>query len=157
MSGLKIPLDFSSIDNFYANNQINADDRAESSDKDIKESISNFIKLLVNSPSGSFKPNHQFGFSLNNCYFENTNSKDEIKGKKIGGKSDNSGNFAKDLEKTINLFEPRLQNLEIKTDFEKKLSKITITITGTLVETKKEYKQELEFYIWRNNETVRRV
>jgi len=157
MNGLKIPLDFSSIDNFYNNNQINVKDRGDNVEESIKDSINGFIKLLVSSPNGSFKPNVQFGFTLNNCYFENTNSKDEIKGKKIGGKSDNSGNFAKDLEKAIKQFEPRLQNLEIKTDFEKKLSKITISINGNLIESKKEYKQELEFYIWRNNETIRRV
>jgi len=157
MSGFKIPLDFSRIGTFYERNLISTDDKENHYDKNIKESISNFIKLLVCSANGSFKPDARFGFSLKNCHFENTNSKDEIKGKKIGGKSDNANNYAKDLESTIKLFESRLQNLEVKTDFDKKQSKITISITGLITKTKKEYKQELEFYIWTNNEEIRRI
>jgi len=157
MSGFKIPLEFSSIGSFYEKNRINADEKNDDFDKNIKESISNFIKLMVSSPNGSFKPDARFGFSLKNCHFENANSKDEIKGKKIGGKSDNANNYAKDLEKAIKQFEPRLQNFEVKTDFDKKQSKISISITGLITETKKEYKQELEFHIWKNNEDIRRI
>jgi len=156
MSGFRIPLDFSSIGNFYEKNRINKDDKSEV-EKSISESISNFIKLMVNSPNGSFKPNSRFGFTLNNCYFENPNSKDELKGKKILGKSDNVGNFASDMEKVIKLFEPRLLNLDIRTDFEKVQSKVTITITGLIAEIRKSYKQELVFFIWKNNEEIRRV
>jgi hypothetical protein len=150
MSGFKIPLDFSQ-GNFYERNHLICD---KNDDESIKESISNFIRLLVSSPNGSFKPDVRFGFSLKNCQFENANSKDEIKGKKIGGKSDNANNYAKDLEKTIELFEPRLQNLGVKTEFDKKLAKMTISITGTIVETRKEYKQDIIFHIWRKNEDI---
>lgn len=153
MSGFKIPLDFLPAD-FYEKNH-RSFDKNDQMDKSIKTSINDFIKLLVNSSNGSFKPDARFGFSLKNCHFENASSKDEIKGKKIGGKSENTNNYAKDLEKAIALFEPRLQNLEVKTDFDKKQSKITITIVGLIVETKKEYKQELELYIWKINENVR--
>ena len=155
MSGFKIPLDFSS-GNFYEKNH-RSFNKNDSADKSIKESINDFIKLLVCSPNGSFKPDARFGFSLENCHFENASSKDEIKGKKIGGKSENPNNYAKDLEKALTLFESRLQNVEVKTDFDKKRSKISINITGLIVETKKEYKQELEFHIWKNNEDIRRV
>ena len=153
MSGFKIPLEFSPA-NFYEKNHRSFDKNSQP-DKSIKASINDFIKLLASSPNGSFKPDTRFGFSLKNCHFENASSKDEIKGKKIGGKSENTNNYAKDLEKAITLFEPRLQNLEVKTDFDKKQSKITITIAGLIAETKKEYKQELELYIWKNNESIR--
>jgi hypothetical protein len=148
MSGFKIPLDFSP-GSFYEKNRRSGDKNEENIDKTIKESITDFIKLLITSPNGSFKPDARFGFSLENCHFEATNSKDEIKGKKIVGKSDNPNNYAKDLEKTIKQFESRLQNVEIKTDFDKKLSKITISIAGIIVDTKKEYKQNIEFHIWK--------
>ena len=156
MSGLKIPLDFSQ-GNFYEKNWRSNNKNDDTLDKDIKESINDFIRLLITSPNGSFTPDVQFGFSLKNCQFENANSNDEIKGKKIGGKSYNSNNYAKDLEKTIRLFEPRLQNLEVKTDFDRKQSKITISIIGNLINTKKEYKQDLEFFIWKNNENIRGI
>lgn len=148
MSGFNIPLDFSQ-GSFYEKNQISNDKNEDDIDKNIKASINDFIRLLIVSPNGSFKPDVRFGFSLKNCQFENSNSKDEIKGKKIGGKSDNTNNYAKDLENTIKLFESRLQNLEVKTDFDKKESKIAISITGIIVDTKKEYKQDIEFHIWR--------
>jgi predicted component of type VI protein secretion system len=155
MNGFKIPLDFSP-GNFFEKNLKSADKHADS-DITLKESIDDFIKLLVNSPNGSFKPNPQFGFSLKNCYFENANSKDEIKGKRVGGKGENANNYARDLLKAIELFELRLQNLELNTDFDKKESKMTISITGQIVENKKKYNQDLEFYIWKNNEDIRRI
>ena len=153
MNGFKIPLNFSQ-GNIYENNRRDNGSSDDSLDKNIKESITDFIRLLIISPNGSFKPDARFGYSLKNCQFENANSKDEIKGKKIGGKSDNTNNYAKDLEKTITLFEPRLQNLEIKTDFDKKQSKIAISLTGIISETKKEYRQEIIFHIWKNNEKI---
>jgi hypothetical protein len=153
MSGLKIPLDFSS-GSFYEKNWKLPERNEEHSDKSIKESIDDFIELLITSSNGAFKPDTRFGFSLKNCQFENANSKDEIKGKKIGGKSDNANNYAKDLEKTITLFEPRLQNLEIKTDFDKKQSKIAISITGMITDTNIEYKRDIEFHIWKNDEKI---
>lgn len=153
MSGLKIPLDFSP-GSFYEKNWRYPEQNEYSSDKSIQESIDDFIKLLIISPNGSFKPDERFGFSLKNCQFENANSKDEIKGKKIGGKSDNVNNYAKDLEKTIALFEPRLKNIETKTDFDKKQSKISVSITGNMTDTNVEYKQDIEFHIWKNNEKI---
>jgi len=148
MSRLKIPLDFSP-GSFYEKNYCYADHNEENRDKNLTTSISEFLKLLVNSPNGSFKPDERFGFSLKNCQFMNADSKDEIRGKKIGGKSDNINNYAKDLEKAITLFETRLKNLETKTEFDKKLSKLTISVKGIIVDEFREYKQDIEFYIWK--------
>lgn len=153
MSELKIPLDFLP-GNFYEKNKCYPEQNEDNLNKRIKKSISDFIKLMVASANGSFKPDVRFGFSLKNYEFENANAKDEIEGKKIGGKSDNTNNYAKDLKKAIALFEPRLQNTEIKTDFDKKQSKITISIIGTIADINKEYKQDIEFYIWKNNEKI---
>jgi hypothetical protein len=153
MSGFKIPLNFSNGTLFENNwnTQVNHYDNINDS---IKESITDFIRLLVTSPNGSFGPDVEFGFSLRNCYFENANSKDELKGKKIGGNSDNSNNYAKDFERALKLFEPRLQNIKVKTDFEKRLSKMTLFLSGTITGTKEEYKQELTLYIWKKDENV---
>jgi hypothetical protein len=148
MVGLKIPLDFSP-GNFYEKNQYDYDRNDRNLEKNVTKSISEFIKLMVNSRNGSFKPDPRFGFSLKNCEFMNADSKDEIRGKKIGGKSDNFNNYAKDLEKAISTFETRVQNLETKTDFDKKMSKLSISIKGMIADHFQEYKQDIEFYIWK--------
>jgi hypothetical protein len=105
---------------------------------------------LVNSPNGSFKPDFQFGFSLKNYRFENTDSEDKINQRKIEGKSDNVNNYAIDLKETIGRFETRLQYPEVKIDFDKKQSEVTILIAGILINTKREYTQEIKFHIWKS-------
>jgi len=146
MSGFKIPLDFS-YGNFYENNCVKGN---ESDEKSMEKSIANFVALLVNSPNGSFKPDYQFGFSLKNYRFENTDSEDKINQRKIEGRSDNVNNYAIDLKEAIRRFETRLQNPEVKIEFNKKQSEVTIFIAGTLANTKKEYQQEIKFHIWKN-------
>jgi len=149
MSGFKIPLDFSR-GNFYESNCLVNN---ENNDKSIEKSIMDFITLLVNSPNGSFKPDSSFGFSLKNYRFENVDPNDKIHDKTIRGKSENF-NYAKDLKDAIMQFEPRLQNLKVEIDFDKARSKGSILISGILMNTKKEYKQDIKFHIWRNNENI---
>jgi len=136
MSGFKIPLDFSN-GNFYNNSCV-----------EDEKSISDFIKLLISSPNGSFKPDTRFGFSLKNYRFENADSEDKINLRKIGGKSDNFNNYAIDLKESIKQFEPRLKITEVKIDFSKEKSEVAISISGVLEDTKKEYKQDITFHIW---------
>jgi len=147
MSGFKIPLDLSNC-NFYNNNRRIDDER------NLKESIDDFVKLLVNSPNGSFKPDSRFGFSLKNLRFENANEEGKIRGKKIGGESENFDNFAKDLEKSLKQFESRLQNPKVKITYDRKQTKGTILIT----DLSKKYKQEIKFHIWTTDEdNTRRI
>jgi len=152
MSGFKIPLDFSKGNFYESNSMIDTNN----DDKNIEKSIANFITLLINSPNGSFKPDLRFGFSLKNCHFENADSKDEINEKKIRGKSDNI-NYAKDLKETIKQFEPRLLNPKVEIYFDKEHSEGNILISGMLANRKKEYKQNLKFHIWKNNENIRGI
>jgi hypothetical protein len=149
MSGVKIPLDFSnetSQKGFYENNFRIVDN--EDIDKSVEKSIADFIFLLVDSPNGSFKPDFRFGFNLKNCRFENADSEDRINQRKIEGKSDNLNNYAKDLKEAIKQFEPRLQNPEVKIEFNKKPSEVAVFISGIVMDTKKEYKQDIKFHIW---------
>jgi len=149
MSGFKIPLDFSpgsSRKSFYENNRRLAD--SENAEKSIEKSIADFITLLACSPNGSFKPDFRFGFNLKNFQFQNADSEDKINHRKIEGKSDNLNNYAIDLKETIQRFEPRLQNPEIKIGFDRKQSEVSVFISGLLSDTKKEYKQNIKFHIW---------
>jgi len=153
MSGFRIPLNLSN-GAFFENNWVTHVKHYDNINDSVKESINDFIHLLVTSPNGSFVPDAEFGFSLRNCYFENTNSKDELKGKKIGGESYNLNNYAKDFERAIKRFEPRLQNVQVKTEFDRRLSKMTLFLTGTIAGTKEEYQQKLTLYIWKKNENI---
>jgi len=141
MSGFKIPLDFLQK-NIYEKN------RRLPGEKSIKESIDDFIRLLVTSQNGSFKPDFRFGFSLKNYRFENTDSEDKINQKRLGGKSENFNNYAIDLKEAIEQYEPRLKDPKIKIDFNKEKSEVLINISSILADTKKEYKQEIKFHIW---------
>ena len=141
MSGFKIPLDLTNC-NFYNNN------RRIDDEKNLKESIDDFVKLMVNSHNGSFKPDSRFGFSLKNLRYENTNEEGKIRGKKIGGESDNFDTYAKDLEKALKQFETRLQNPKVKIIYDRKQAKGIILIT----DASKKYTQEIKFNIWTNNE-----
>jgi len=146
MSGFKIPLVFSR-ENFYENNR---QTKGENEYENIKKSIDDFIFLLINSPNGSLKSDFRFGFSLKNFRFENADSEDKINKEKIIGKSDNPNNYyAIDLKEAIKQFEPRLQNPEVEIGFDRKQSKVTVFISGMiLLDTKKEYKQNITFHIW---------
>ena len=149
MSGFKIPLDFSndgSPNSFYENNCRIVD--AENNDKSMEKAIADFIFLLVCSPNGSFKPDFRFGFNLKNSRFTNADSEDRINHRKIEGKSDNFNNYAIDLKEAIKQFEPRLQNPEVKIEFNKKQSEVAVSVSGTVMDTKKEYKQDIKFHIW---------
>ena len=141
MSGFIIPLDFSQKNVYEKNRRID-------SEKSVKESVDDFIKLLVSSSNGSFKPDSRFGFSLKNYRFENADSEDKINLRKIGGKSDNFNNYALDLKEAIKQFEPRLHVPEVKIEFDKKKSLVTVSISGVLIDIKREYKQNITFHIW---------
>jgi len=86
MSGFKIPLDFSTGSLFEKSWWTNVRSY-DSLDDSIKESINDFLYLLVSSPNGSFIPDYRFGFSLRNCYFENPTQGTKLKGKKLEEKA----------------------------------------------------------------------
>jgi len=142
MGGFKIPLSFSGK-SFFEENYID--------DKKIEDAITDFIFLLVESPNGSFSPDFQFGFTLKNFRFENYDSENKINQKKIEEKSGNPNNYAADLREIIKKYEPRLQNTEIITEFDKNKAEISVKIYGfymTKSEGKKDYEQCIKFHVW---------
>ena len=136
MSGFKIPFDFSNSA-VYKNNYV----------ENQEKSISDFIALIVDSPNGSFRPDLQFGFSLKNFRFENSDSNDRISSKKIEGKSANPNNYAADLKSVILKYEPRLLEPEVKIEFIRKEGEVLLLITGFMKGGKK-YEQKIKFHIW---------
>jgi predicted component of type VI protein secretion system len=144
MIGFKIPMDFSD-GNFYENNLHTGKNDAEILSKSINDSL----RLIVNTPKGSFKPLPHFGFSLMNHRFENVDWEDRINAAVLRGRSDNiDAHYAFELKETILKFEPRLQNPEVEIEFDKKTSTVSIFISGTLKGTKEKFEKNITFQIW---------
>jgi hypothetical protein len=116
----------------------------------IKESIDNFIDLLVVSPHGSFKADYNFGFIFQNFRFENSDTDDQINAKKLYGESINKNNYAYDLKLTIEEYESRLKNVQVKMNYKPKQREVSLDITGKYEEDfrDKDYQKNIIFYIW---------
>jgi len=136
--GFKIPVAISK--NFLEENVIG----------DIKKSIDNFIELLVVSPNGSFKADYDFGFVFQNFRFENSDTNEQIDSKKLYGESINKNNYAYDLKMTIEEYESRLKNVQVKMNYNSKRKEISINVTGKYEESfiEKDYQKNISFYIW---------
>ncbi|MCL2417500.1 MAG: hypothetical protein FWD02_06160 [Bacteroidales bacterium] len=154
MTSLKTPLNIST-GNFYENNKVE--------EKNMEKAVTAFIKLLVDSPNGSFKPDCNFGFLLKNCQYENIyaqakNRQDiytEVNKRK-------NSDFSKTLKETIQKFEPRLKknSIEVTTSMETEVGKgkdgedlefaatvVAVNIKGVLI-NEKEYNKDFKLNIW---------
>jgi len=116
----------------------------------IKESIDNFIDLLVFSPCGSLKSDYAFGFVFQNFRFENSDANDQINSKKMYGESVNKNNYAYDLKQVIEQYETRLKNVKVNMNWEPKIKKISLDIYGKYEEgyEEKSYNKNISFIIW---------
>jgi len=116
----------------------------------IEKSIDDFIDLLVVSPYGSFKADYHFGFVFQNSRFENSDEDDQIAAKKIHGESYNRNNYAFELLKAIEEYEPRLKKVRVNIDYESDYKKVSIDIGGRYEEdyTEKRYNRNITFHIW---------
>lgn len=116
----------------------------------IKDSIDNFMELLVVSPHGSFKADYNFGFVFQNFRYENCDTNERINDKKLYGASVNKNNYAYDLKLAIEAYEPRLKNVQVKMDYESKQKRISIEINGKYEEeyVEKNYHKSISFLIW---------
>ena len=116
----------------------------------IKDSIDDFIDLIITSPNGSFKADYYFGFVFQNSRFENSDEDERIDAKKIHGYSYNRNNYAYDLKLAIEEYESRLNNIEVSMFYDPDYKKVTIEVSGKYNEDymEKNYKKEITFYIW---------
>lgn len=128
-------------------------------ENDIQKSIDSFIDLLVSTQFGHFKANHDFGFVFKNYRFENFDEKkgtiatqDDAEPRvnyKISGTSKNPQNFANELKKSIEKFEPRLRIKEVSMDYNPKKQNIRLQISGQITYDKnREYSHEINFHVW---------
>ena len=144
MNGFKIPLDFSS-GNIYKNNIYQEKDKLNDEQK-LKKSIENFIeKLLLTSENSSFKPDYDFGFSLNNFKFENVgnakNTGSTINEKKIR-------DYNLDLQKSISKFETRLKDISVSTELNTEKTKVEIVLNAKYLDNR-DFNKVFTYYIWK--------
>jgi len=116
----------------------------------LKESIDNFIELLVVCPNGSFKADYSFGFAFQNFRYVNCDANEQINAKKLYGKSVNKDNYAYDLKLAIEAYESRLRNVVVEMGYNSSIKQVSLEITGKYEEdfTVKNYQKNISFIIW---------
>jgi hypothetical protein len=143
MNGFKIPLDFSN-GNIYKNNSYKKEDKVNEKQK-LEKSIENFVKLLLYSPNGAFKPDYDFGFSLNNFKFENVGN---AKGSGFTINNKKIKEYDNDLKQTIEKFETRLKDIRVTTELNSEKTKIEVTLNAKYLNNT-DFNKTFTFYIWK--------
>ena len=123
-----------------------------------KQSIDEFIHLLISTPKYSSSPDPEFGFVLNNLRFEILSESEgviykgdssdgvisEIYGKKVSG----SSSSPYDLKEAIVTYEKRIKDVKVTMTYLREERNIYINVKGTLVEDEAPYQLTTRFRIW---------
>lgn len=127
---------------------------------DVKESIGKFLELIVLTPQGGCECLPDFGFVFKNFRFQNFNEKDSTlfsNGKesspcyewKIPGKSMNSNTFARELKRNIEIFEPRLKQVNVDMVYSRERRIVQIKISGKIANKFREpFSHEINIHVW---------
>lgn len=127
--------------------------------QDVKTSIDSYIELLMTTPEGGCVSDPEFGFIFNNLRFEIFDENEgvvlnsdlehsAIYEKKISGSSRNINTFAVELKRLIEKYEKRLSDVLVTMSYIREHRKIYITVRGTIIETKAEYKYQTTLNVW---------
>ena len=127
--------------------------------QDMKTSIDSYIELLMTTPEGGCVSDLEFGFIFNNLRFEIFDENEgvvlnsdlehsAIYEKKISGSSRNINTFAVELKRLIEKYEKRLSDVLVTMSYIREHRKIYITVRGTIIETKAEYKYQTTLNVW---------
>lgn len=127
--------------------------------QDMKTSIDSYIELLMTTPEGGCVSDPEFGFIFNNLRFEIFDENEgvvlnsdlehsAIYEKKISGSSRNINTFAVELKRLIEKYEKRLSDVLVTMSYIREHRKIYITVRGTIIETKAEYKYQTTLNVW---------
>jgi hypothetical protein len=122
----------------------------ENNTKKVKDSIDDFIELIVFSANGSFKADYYFGFVFQNTKFQNSDQNNQIEEKKIIGESQNKNNYAHELKMAIEEYETRINNVRVIINYDTNKKMVSIDVSGQYEEdfTEKNYTKNITFYIW---------
>lgn len=134
-------------------------------DTELKQSIDDFLRILMTSPKYSFKADANFGFIFNNLSFENFNEAEGVISnlksdlydlseeaglyeKKISGSSKNFNTFAAELRTDIQTYEPRLKKISVTMTYVRLEREIYVDIKGKIAATGEDYQYRSVIKVW---------
>ena len=129
---------------------------------DEKESIRDFLDLLVSTPHGGCAADPEFGFIFKNFRFENFNEDKGVlyssnpdkeltvyRKHKIHGRSVNVNTFAYDLKKSIECYEPRLRQVKVNMEYKTIEKMVVLNISGLVGEKITEkFEHQIKIHVW---------
>lgn len=124
-----------------------------------RQSVSDFLTLLLSTPAGSCKSDPDFGFVFNNLRFEAINENegvvynaDRSQGglyeKKLSGSSKNLNTFASELKDAISRYESRLKDVSVTMTYIREEKKLYVTVRGRLSPSGEIFEYYSNIKIW---------
>ena len=110
--------------------------------QDMKTSIDSYIGFIFNNLRFEIFDENE-GVVLNSDLEHSA-----IYEKKISGSSRNINTFAVELKRLIEKYEKRLSDVLVTMSYIREHRKIYITVRGTIIETKAEYKYQTTLNVW---------
>jgi len=131
-----------------------------------KAALDASLGLLMTTPCFSCVADPEYGFIFNNLRFENFNEnegvvynssgmerflegREGLYDKKISGSSKNLNTFAAELKQTIEVYEPRLDNVSVAMTYIREERKIYVTVKGRIAENAAPYQYESIINVWK--------
>ncbi|MBO4519069.1 MAG: hypothetical protein J5704_03430 [Paludibacteraceae bacterium] len=113
------------------------------------DAITAYLTLLVGSTRYLTAPDPSFGFAFNNFKFENVNEREGVVyDRKLSGSSKNINTFAAELQKTIMMHEPRLQDIKVSMTYMREEKKIYTTVDAVISATQEPYQFSTTIKVW---------
>lgn len=131
----------------------------------VKQSIDQWLAVLLSTTCYSCAADPQFGFIFNNMRFEIFNESEGViynssdsssifegqeglYSKKITGSSKNLNTFAAELKETITKYEKRLQHVSVSMTYIREERRIYITVKGIITATEADYQYSTTINVW---------
>jgi len=131
----------------------------------VKQSIDEWLAVLLGTPCYSSAADPQFGFVFNNMRFEIFNEgegviynssdspsifegQEGLYDKKITGSSKNLNTFAAELKATIAKYERRLSDVSVSMTYVREERRIYITVKGVIKSTETDYQYSTTMNVW---------
>lgn len=124
-------------------------------EKDIRGSISEYLRMLMTTPLYSCGADMDFGFIFNNLSLQNFDEGEGVVmgetgvcGKKISGSSKSLNTFASELQKSIAFYERRLDEVTVSMAYARQERTIFVTIKGVIAVTGEGFRYDTTIKVW---------
>ena len=127
----------------------------------LEQSVSESLRLLIDTPLGSWSADPDYGFVFPALRFEifdenegtvfnSHDNQDPVYRKKISGSSKNLQTFAADLKRSIEEYEPRLLMPKVVMTYLREQRHIVVDISGVLEGTGEPFRYSSIINVWRD-------